>query len=510
MTQRNRQRAKNRLRRHSIIELPCAEARVFLLKHRSYFTMDLPPYFEFSRLLTDIDKVLTGKDPNDFRQDSPRDFDDINHKILNNKDGQYAWRPMEIIHPVLYVSLVHKITEPDAWAKIRKRFAVFSRASNIVCLSLPVESLTDEKDTAEQINQWWEAVEQKSIELSLDYEFIIRTDIADCYAAIYTHSIAWALHTKRTAKKQRGDKNLIGNVIDNHIQDMHQGQTNGIPQGSVLMDLIAEMVLGYADTELAKKIRSQGITAYHILRYRDDYRLFVHNSQDGESILKCLTEVMIDLGLQLNPEKTDISNEVIRSSIKDDKLRWMLQNPRGQSLQKHLLVIHHHSKEYPNAGSVMRAMHDYYKRLQKAKGCPFPLSLISIVIDIAYHNPRTYPIAVAILSKLVSFLATAEEKQKVFERIKRKFDQIPNTGYLRIWLQRISLEFSSDIRFDEPLCQLVNKKNKELWNKKWISSTKLKAATKSSKMIDLDKLGGIGPIVSIDEVDLYIPDEGGY
>jgi hypothetical protein len=34
---------------------------------------------------------------------------------------------------------------------------------------------------------------------------------------------------------------------------MRHGQTNGIPQGSVLMDFIAEMVLGYADTLITKK-----------------------------------------------------------------------------------------------------------------------------------------------------------------------------------------------------------------------------------------------------------------
>ncbi len=90
--------------------------------------------------------------------------------------------------------------------------------------------MKDEKDKAELIRQWWQDVEQQSIELSLDYEFIIQTDIIDCYAAIYTHSLAWALHTKPIAKENRSDKHLIGNIIDWSIQDMRQGQTNGIPE----------------------------------------------------------------------------------------------------------------------------------------------------------------------------------------------------------------------------------------------------------------------------------------
>ncbi len=36
--------------------------------------------------------------------------------------------------------------------------------------------------------------------------------------------------------------------------------------------------------------------------------------------------------------------------------------------------------------------------------------MISIVVDIAFHNPKTYPIISAILSKLISFLDSDEDK----------------------------------------------------------------------------------------------------
>ncbi len=98
---------------------------------------------------------------------------------------------------------------------------------------MPVVSLSEQKDKAEQVSHWWHSVEQRSIELSLEYDYLIETDITDCYGAIYTHSIAWALHTKTTAKQKRTDKSLLGNIIDAHIQDMRHGQTNGIPQGQV-------------------------------------------------------------------------------------------------------------------------------------------------------------------------------------------------------------------------------------------------------------------------------------
>ena len=82
------------------------------------------------------------------------------------------------------------------------------------------------------------------------------------------------------------------------------------------MDFVAEILLGYADTQLTEKIDYQKITDYQILRYRDDYRIFVNSTQEGDRILKCLTEVMMDLGLQLSSAKTNLSSEVVQSSIK--------------------------------------------------------------------------------------------------------------------------------------------------------------------------------------------------
>ncbi len=503
MTQSNHPQVSEKEKRRPIVGLSDQGAREFLLKTESYLTLDLPAYFQFGDLLKDIATSLDKGPP--LAPKKSRDFDHVNHTLLNNKDGKYAWRPIELIHPVLYVSLVNTMTHPDQWEKICDRFRTFQDDPKIQCLSLPVESLTNQTDKAEQIGGWWQEVEQKSIALSLDYEFLIRTDIVDCYASMYTHSIAWAVHTKAEAKQNRWDLKLVGNFIDSHIQNMRQGQTNGIPQGSVLMDFIAEMVLGYADIELLKKVRLQKISDYQILRYRDDYRIFVNNIQAGETILKCLTEVMIDLGLKLNPEKTAISNEVVRSSIKEDKLDWMLRGRRAGGLQKRLLTIHDHGKRHPNSGSVASEMLRYYKHISgiSGKGPKDTLQLIGIVADIAYHNPRTYPVSVAILGKLISFLDTTKEKLEVIDKLLKKFSRIPNTGHLEIWLQRISLDFGSGIEFREPLCRLVNGEDSHIWNSEWIVSQDLRQVMDSNKIVDQVQLGAIDAIIPFDEVEVF-------
>lgn len=490
--------------RLSVLELDCAAAQAFFLKEESYCNLDLPPYIRFDALIDGVHKELDGKKLSSLSS-GPRDHDDVNYTILHNKDGKYAWRPFQLIHPALYVSLVHHLTEVTAWQLVRDRFNEFSVNPNINCLSLPVMSLTVEKDKAGQINHWWHAVEQHSIELSLDYQYLFETDITDCYGSIYTHSIAWALHTKPIAKDKEKRKTLLGDQIDNHIQDMRHGQTNGIPQGSVLMDFIAEMVLGLADLELSEKIKATGIQNYKILRYRDDYRIFVNNPQDGECIIKLLTEVTIGLGLKLNPGKTKASSEVVRASIKADKLAWICRKQSERNLQKHLFIIHDHSHSYPNAGSLVVALGDFHKRLSRQKkSLKQVMPLIAIVADIAYRNPRTYAVCAVIIGKLLSYLESKGEKLAVTEKIKARFEQIPNIGHLQIWIQRLTHPLSQEITYEEPICKLVAGDTVALWNYKWINDKKLKKAISQADIIDREKLACMEPVPPVSEIELFL------
>lgn len=490
----------------SVLELSDKEAKAFFLKDSSYCNFDLPPYIIFSKILFDIHEYLRKKSLDSMKFGSPTDYSDVNHVILNNKDGKYAWRPFHLINPILYVALIHKITEPANWKTICTRFKEFACNRRIKCLSIPVQSLSSEKDRAEQISQWWHEVEQRSIELSLDYEFLIETDIADCYGSIYTHSIAWALHTKEVAKDRRNRRNetLLGNNIDWHLQDMNCGQTNGIPQGSTLMDFIAEMVLGYADLELSDKLKEQGINGYNILRYRDDYRIFVNDPTNGERVIKVLSETLIGLGFKLNPAKTKVSGCVIKNSVKNDKLSWIGKKQWDKNLQKHLLIIHEHALQFPNAGSLIPALSLFYQRVVNRKQVDALMPLLSIVIDIAYHNPGTYFVASAIIGKFVSLLNNDAERRKIIKKIMKRFKKIPNTGYMQIWLQRIALNFTKNLSFEEKICSLVVGKKSALWNIGWISDSKLKNIVDPSRIVDKGKLKVLPPVISIDEIALFI------
>jgi RNA-directed DNA polymerase len=135
-----------------------------------YCNIDLPKYFSFSELLDKISHEFTEpKRLTDFSMSKGAigELDDVNHLIYANKDGKLSWRPLQLIHPLVYVDLVHEITKKDNWGKLQARFKKFQKNKKIKCLSIPVQSESRQSDKAQQILKWWELVEQESIFLSL-------------------------------------------------------------------------------------------------------------------------------------------------------------------------------------------------------------------------------------------------------------------------------------------------------------------------------------------------------
>jgi len=427
---KNSETAKTPLKQ-SIINLSALEAREYFLNPQNYFK-GLPPYFNFSNLLQKLSEKLNN---NNFKFKKPKagEHDDVNYKLLTNKDGEYAWRLLQLIHPALYVSLVQEITKNENWELIKK-LQEYQSKNSIKCTSLPVVPSKSKSGQKEQIIKWWTEVEQRSLELALDYKYLFHTDIVNCYGSIYTHAISWALHGKEIAKKQRTDKNLIGNKIDWHLQAMSYGQTNGIPEGSTLMDFIAELFLGYIDELLTEKIKDlRDDKDYTIIRYRDDYRIFVNNPEDGKKIIKELTNVLAEMKMRINPEKTIESANIIQDSIKKDKSYWIQNGQNHIDLVKHMLLLHDLALKFPNSGTLVKELRKFSeeidnKNIDDKKEAKV---LISIVVDLAYHNPKIYPTASAILSHLLNSL-DSESRIEFMEKIRNKFNTLPNTEYLNI------------------------------------------------------------------------------
>src|SRR5476649_1519650 len=95
----------------SVLTLTHDEAQDFFLKQDSYFNADMPPYFNFSNILNAIKQTLADTLLNDvMTKTKVWHCENVNYTILMNKDGKLSWRPLQLIHPVLYVNLVREIT----------------------------------------------------------------------------------------------------------------------------------------------------------------------------------------------------------------------------------------------------------------------------------------------------------------------------------------------------------------------------------------------------------------
>jgi hypothetical protein len=134
-------------------------------------------------------------------------------------------------------------------------------------------------------------------------------DLSQFYHSIYTHSIAWAFHTKNIAKTNHSSA-LFGNLIDKLVQRGQDLQTRGIPIGPDTSLVIAESVLAEVEKNIFQRLPSlRGI------RFIDDYELCFPDLGAAERALSVIQEELQQFELQLNPTKTRIVSPPIRFEL---------------------------------------------------------------------------------------------------------------------------------------------------------------------------------------------------
>jgi hypothetical protein len=143
-------------------------------------------------------------------------------------------------------------------------------------------------------------VEEEEINFATGASYVVHTDISTCFPSIYTHSIPWALHGRKKAKKARGDLSLEGNILDKATQTVRDGQTNGLLVGPHASNIIAELVLTPVDTALLKRGHTR------VTRHIDDYRFYARTHEQAENFVRDLGMALREYELSLNEKKTKI------------------------------------------------------------------------------------------------------------------------------------------------------------------------------------------------------------
>ena len=507
----------------TIFDLSADEALDFLMQNDRYVTTEMPEYLNFDPVLafarehiadTSIDKCL--KDIN------PENMSDANYDIMLNKDGRYAVRVLSLSNPFLYYLLAREICTPEHWAAILDDFKVFGSAPHIQAVGIPVIP-ADKEDfhKATTILNWWSRFEQMAVKLSLDYRYMFVTDITNCYGTIELQTVEKALSRKGTASEVDVKTDIV-----RILTMLRQGRNIGLPQGSTLYDIVAEIVLGYADMLLREALERDGITeGYEILRYRDDYKIFANDKDLLERISYKLQHVLEGLNLRLNSAKTRISDSIITDSIKPDKLAYIYNTPIYNNkkqcdfdgIQKQLLFILQFGRQYPNCGQMRMLLsklstwiEEYIENVaknQKSKAKPKVeakpgeedaedkktqkrpgtiiediMAMSAIAAQIAAENLNSAHYALKVISQVLSTISDEQvengkqaSKDEIVTKVLNRLGSMQNSDYLKIWLQNLAVkaEYKGDYSFADGkgngLCHLVCGADANLWNNSFLT-----------------------------------------
>ena len=529
----------------NILSLNHTEAMDFFLKSEQYHGFELPEYFVFDDLLQNV-KNAVGKTPyEECLQEgmSPELLSDVNLDILLNKDGRYAVRPIILANPFLYYFLVREICNEQSWTVIKLLFEKFN-VPHITSCALPV--IPKEKEPFHKsttILNWWSTMEQRSIELSLEYRYMFVTDITNCYGSVNPQAFDWAFSFKDTEFEQK-TKNPIAKNIQKFLRAFQQGRNIGIPQGSAIFDFIGEIILGYSDLLLHEAIRKEGIKAkYEIIRYRDDYRIFCNDKDVLEKISYTLQHVLESLNFRMNSKKTKISESIVTDSIKTDKLAYIYNTPifnkKGvdfDSFEKHLLYILMFARQYPDSGSIKTMLSDIDKRIEEwLKPQTREVSTINledtnnaiekrletyqrkliggsvramsaVCVQIALENVGCSHYALRVLSRMVDSLEEEQEKRDIIDKVYTKLCNQPNSDYNQLWLQNIT--YQNDKKkgvspYNIRLCKVVMGENVELWNNSWLKKD-LTKNYKQTSVVCNEVLKKVTLIITFRETRAYL------
>lgn len=529
----------------NVLSLDSKDAMDFFLKSEQYHGFELPEYFVFDELLQNVKRIVEDTPYEECLQNgiSPENLSNVNLDILLNKDGHYAVRPIVLANPFLYYFLVREICNEQSWILIKKLFEKFQVPHITSCAMPVIPKGTEPFHKSTTIINWWSSMEQRSIELSLEFRYMFVTDITNCYGSVNPQAFDWAFSLKDT-RFENGNKNSISKNIQKYLRAFQQGRNIGIPQGSAIFDFIGEIILGYSDLLLHEAIHKAGITnPYEIIRYRDDYRIFCNDKDVLEKISYILQHVLESLNFRMNSKKTKISESIVTDSIKADKLAYIYNTPifnkKGvdfDSFEKHLLYILMFARQYPDSGSIKTMLSDIDKRIEdwlkpqtrevetinlemlnntiEKKTETYQRKLVggsvramsAVCVQIALENVGCCHYALRVLSRMVDSLKDEHEKWDIIDKVYAKLCNQPNSDYNQLWLQNIT--YQNDKKkgtspYNIRLCQLVANKNIEpLWNNQWLEQS-LHSSLPYDSIVNREILKKITSVITFREIRAY-------
>jgi hypothetical protein len=360
-----------------------------------------------------------------------------------------TYRVFGIQHPHNYHDIVYWLI--DDWDNIVDH--IFVNDTLIYTYSIPIPVNASCKGelsplrSGRLIYEWIEMAERDLVAEANKFKLLIRTDIDNFYNSVYTHSIAWALHGRDEAFSDKNFK-LIGNKIDRLVQYANDGRTNGIPVGSAVSDLIAELLLAKIDQNVSLTLKEKNIK-FLGTRFKDDYRILVNTDEDAQKILLVLSEELHKFNLFISEDKTKIlclpeglfrhhNREYFPYSLRKEK------RISFKSFEFTLLKVLDIHKAYPGTGLIEKFLSELFdkkynlkldfssdskvrkKQILKTFSLLFLLKresekilcyIMAIIEDIYFMNNKKYDLKNYLCKIIELEIKNASEEKSVFEII---------------------------------------------------------------------------------------------
>jgi len=137
--------------------------------------------------------------------------------------------------------------------------------------------------------------------------YVLRTDIAQFFPSIYTHSISWSRHGIQASKADSdpASKEVPFNRLDFLVRNCQLAETRGLLVGPDAFRLVAEYIAAGIDSQLFDAVGTEIIGA---ARHVDDYYIGLRSETAALIVLSNLREQLQRYNLNINDGKTKVQS----------------------------------------------------------------------------------------------------------------------------------------------------------------------------------------------------------
>lgn len=232
-----------------------------------------------------------------------------------------------------------------------------------------------------------------AIDQSFGKKFRAHTDVANCFASVYTHSLEWAVQGFEIAKLnlavKKGPRHWSAH-IDQALRWAKRNETSGLPVGPASSSIAVEVILSAVDQKLRDR--------FSFVRYVDDYTALCESHESAQEFILALGKELSLYRLNLNLAKTsivelpeplqekwvaDLMNAVPPVLRDDGQLAFMDTSDALQFLD-HAVRL---NNETPDGSIVKFAVAAISRRLKDRAAA----DVFKYVLNLSWHYPILLP-----------------------------------------------------------------------------------------------------------------------